>query len=222
MSFNAAARIAARTIGGALAVVAVTAVPAGANVTPLDADIQYTDASRSTCETPAWARPYEELGDLRTYVLAPHGAFTGGVAPGWQLRDGARLAADKARGEGLALPAGASAISPAMCVDLDYTHLRFAHKVVGKDRSGVEIKVEVVYPRFGEPGWKEVKQFDGEQGDAVAAGWRIAPDVDLKPDLGGQAEGARYVALRFTAVEKFSTSAEFWVDDVFVDPRLRG
>lgn len=38
-------------------------------------------------------------------------------------------------------------------------------------------------------------------GARLATDWRISPDVDLKPDLGGSIPGARHVALRFTAVE---------------------
>ena len=56
---------------------------------------------------------------------------------------------------------------------------------------------------------------------ASPSGWRISPDMDLKPDFGGSVPGARYVALRFTAVKKASTSAEFRIDDVCVDPRMR-
>jgi hypothetical protein len=221
MSLSAAARNAARASASALVIGAVAAVPAQANVTALDASIAYTDASRSTCEKPAYAWPYKAIGDSRTYVLAPHGAFTGAVAPGWQLRNGARFVGDGARGVGLALPPGASAISPGMCVDLDYPHFRFAHKVVGRNAGGVEINVEVTYPQLKRPVWTEVKQFDGYQGNVVASGWRISPDVDLKPDFGGSVAGARYVALRFTAVKKSSTSAEFRVDDVYIDPRMR-
>ena len=81
--------------------------------------------------------------------------------------------------------------------------------------------MEVVYPQLPRPVWTEVKKFDGFQGDPVASGWRISPDMDLKPDFGGSVPGARYVALRFTAVKKASTTAEFRVDDVFIDPRMR-
>lgn len=221
MSHPKAARRAARALVGAIAVLAVAAGPAQANTAPLDTNIEYTDASRSTCETPLFQSPYTALGDFRSYVIAPSGTFSGGVARGWQLRAGARLATDFGRGAGLALPAGASAVSPGMCVDLDYPHFRFANKVVGKGAKGVEIKIEVVYPQLADPEWTEVKQFDGFQGDTVASGWRISPDVDLKPDFGGQTPGARYVALRFTAVKKSTTSAEFRVDDVFIDPRMR-
>ena len=154
-------------------------------------------------------------------MLAPSGAFTDFVAPGWLLGGGARLASDTARGPGIVLPAGTSAISPAMCVDLNYPHLRFAHKVTGKNASGVEIGIEVVYPQVDDPMWTEVKKLDGYQGDVVASGWRISPDVDIKPDFGGKTAGARYVALRFTAIKKSNTSAEVRLDDVFVDPYMR-
>jgi len=221
MSSISATRIATRMFAGALTLMVVAAGSAQANVSPLQSSIQYTSASSSTCDAPAWAWPYLSLGDLRTYVLAPNGSFTGSVAPGWQLQGGARLAPDSVRGVGLALPAGASAISPGMCVDLDYPHLRFAQKVVGKDPAGLEIKAEVVYPQLSDPVWTDVKQFDGYQGDAVAGGWRITPDVDLKPEFGGEVAGSRYVAIRFTAVEKYATAAEFRIDDVFVDPMMR-
>lgn len=209
---------------GVLAAVAAVgfALPAHASTTPLGSTvIAYTATSDSSCDRPAFTRALLSIGDDRWYTPAPSGDFAGGVAPGWQLRSGARLGADAGRGTSLVLPAGASAISPGMCVDLDYPHLRFAHKVVGKNASGVEIMVEVVYPRLPDPVWTEVKQFDGYQGDSVASGWRVSPDVDLKPDFGGKVPGARYVALRFTAVKKAETSAEFWVDDVLIDPRMR-
>ena len=210
-----------RALAVAAALLGALPGAAQANVTPLSTPIQFTDASSSTCESPLWAWPYRSIGDSRMYVLAPSGAFANGVAPGWQLRNGARLATDAARGPGLVLPAGASAISPATCVDLDYPHLRFAHKVVGTGASNVEIKIEVTYPNNPNPVWTEVKQFDGYQGDRVSSGWRITPDVDVKPDFGGQTAGARYMALRFTAVKKATTSAQFHVDDIYVDPYMR-
>ncbi len=206
---------------GAVAAGAALAAPAPANTTPLGTtSIAHTDASRSTCESPAFVRPYTGLGDSRTYVLAPAGTFDAG-ATGWQLRDGARLAADATRGTSLVLPPGASAISPAACIDLDYPHLRLAHKATGWNPAGLELKTEVVYPQVRSPQWVEVKQFDPFQGDQVASGWRISPDVDLKPDLGGSSWGARPVAVRFTAVRKATTSAEIRVDDVFIDPYAR-
>ena len=76
-----------------------------------------------------------------------------------------------------------------MCVDLDYPHMRFAHRVVGSNASGVELRVDVVYPQNAFPVWTAVKQFDGFQGSTVGSGWRITPDVDVKPDWGGPDDG---------------------------------
>ena len=216
------ARRTVRLLLSSLAAAMLLAVPAQAGTTPLGTTtIAYTDASRSTCEDPAWTFPYTSIGDDAMYVLAPHGSFTGGVVPGWQLRGGASLVSDATRGTSLNLPAGASAITPGMCVDLNYPHARLAHKVTGSGASGVELEVEVVYPQLADPEWVEVKQFDGHHGDQVASGWRISPEIDLKPQLGGDAWGARYVALRITAVKKATTSAQFRVDDLYVDPRMR-
>jgi hypothetical protein len=216
------ARRTVRLLLSSIAAAIAVAAPAQAGTAPLgNATIAYTDASRSTCEDPAWTHPYTDIGDFGTYVLAPHGSFTDGVAPGWQLRGGASFVDDPARGTSLNLPAGASVISPGMCVDLNYPHARLAHKVVGAGASNLELRVEVVYPQLASPGWTAVRQFGGSQGDAVASGWRISPEVDLKPQLGGDAWGARYVALRITAIRKSSTSASFLVDDVYVDPRMR-
>jgi hypothetical protein len=206
---------------GAATLWAAVAAPARASTEPLGAtQIQFTEASYSTCVNPTFVTPYTAIGDFRTYVLAPAGTFDAG-SEGWQLRNGARLVADATRGTSLALPAGASAISPAACIDLDYPHLRLAHKAAGRNLSGLELRTEVVYPQVADPEWTEVKEFDAFQGDQVASGWRISPDVDLKPDLGGSSWGARPVAVRFTAVKKAAASAELRVDDVYIDPYAR-
>ena len=84
-----------------------------------------------------------------------------GAAPGWQLKSGARLAADPARGTSLVLPPGASAISPGFCADLDYPHFRFFNRFVAKDPAGGKILVEVVYPQLANPEWTDVIEFDG-------------------------------------------------------------
>jgi hypothetical protein len=211
----------AMALGVAALLLPAELAAAKAKYTPLETTIQTTDDSSSTCDAPAWAWPYQALADARTYVLAPGGSFTGGVAPGWQLGGGARYATDAARGGGLGLPLGASAVSPAVCVDLNYPHMRFAHKVVGSKPKGVEIMVEVKYPDSVNPVWTEVKRFADTDGVAAGDGWRISPDVEIRPELGGQTAGTRYAAFRFSAVKKSTTSAEFRIDDVYVDPWMR-
>ena len=217
----AAARIRARALATGMVASVALAGTAEANTTPLGSTvISYTSESSYTCNRPAFTQPLRSFGDLRYYALAPSGSFTGAVS-GWQLRNGAKLATDTVRGTSLALPPGASAISPGMCVDLDYPHFRFFNKFVAKDPAGGKILIEVTYPSLPGPEWTEVKEFDGKQGSSAGAGsWRLSPDVDLKPDFGGSVPGARYVALRFTAL-RTGYSGEWRVDDIWVDPRAR-
>lgn len=210
-----------RATVAAVATAAALAGPAQANTTPLGTTvIAYTPASDATCDRPSFTQSLAPLGDDRWYVQAPAGNFNATTAPGWQLRNGARLAPDAARGTSLVLPTGASAISPGFCVDLDYPHFRFANRFIARDPSKGEILVEVVYPKLARPDWTEVSKFDGAQGVAAGANWRLSSDVDLKPDFGGDVPGARYVALRFTAL-RTGYAGEWRVDDVWIDPRMR-
>jgi hypothetical protein len=215
------AGIGARAATTAVVAAAVLAGPAKANTTPLGTTvINYTAESAATCDRASFTQPLKPYGDSRWYVLAPSGSFTGASAAGWQFRGDASLAADAARGTSLTLRPGASAISPGMCVDLDYPHFRFANKFVARDPSKGKILVEVVYPQLRSPEWTEVIDFDGKQGQLAGTGsWRLSQDVQLKPDFAGDVWGARYVALRFTALQT-GYAGEWRVDDIWIDPRM--
>ncbi len=212
-----------RALLGASAAALAFAAPASAAAP----EILATDASRSTCESPALGTPYAAIGDERSYVLAPGGSFEDASAPGWRLGGGAEIERDGRQGGQLVLPVGGSAVSPSMCIDLDYPHLRFAHKVPGRHAKGVEIRVDVVYPQTEGADWLQTGVVDPTASTPVGGGWRVSPDVALKPELGGSEWGARDVALRFTAVAAGATDAraaagaEVRVDDVFIDPRMR-
>jgi len=200
---------------------------APANSTPLGSTpILTTAQSWQSCEAPLIERPYSPFGDKRDYVLAPGGSFEQPGTPGWQLSKGAKVAAgddaftaaDKlitahADGSLLELPKGARAISPAMCVDLNYPLFRFTSRAMTTP-DNAEILVEVVYPNVSKPAFEELKKFDGKQGSFTYSKWHVSDEIDLKPDLGGQASGGRLTALRFTAL-----SGTWRIDDVYVDPR---
>jgi len=209
-------------LGASVTVLALAAPAVAAPSSPT------TDPSRSTCENPVLGTPYAAIGDARSYVLAPGGSFEEAGGPGWGLHGGASVDQDDRHGGQLVLPAGASAVSPSMCIDLDYPHLRFSHKVTGRFAKAVDIKVEVIYPQTADAAWVGAGQFADAAGTPVDAGWRVSPDVNLMPELGGTQWGARDVALRFTAVpaaaaraRRASAGAEVRVDDVFIDPRAR-
>jgi hypothetical protein len=206
---------------------------AHADSTPLGTtQILETADSRTACENPLIEHPFAQYGDNLDYVLAPDGNFNASVA-GWQLAGGAKVVATD-KGRSLQLPKGATAISPSMCLDLNFPTFRMYHKVV-KQKTGLlggvlslvlgdadeaELKVEVVYYEIANPVWTEMKQFDGRQGTSAGNGWRLSDHIDLKPDLGGSAPGARQAALRFT-VEDADKGESFLLDDVYVDPMRR-
>jgi hypothetical protein len=206
---------------------------AHAGSTPLGSTqiIETTD-SRKTCDNPLIEHPFTRFGDYLDYVLAPSGNFDGSLY-GWQLAGGAKvIATDK--GRSLQLPEGASAISPSMCLDLNYPTFRMYHKVV-KPKTGLlgsllglvlgtpqaaDIRVEVVYPEVAIPQWTEMTRFDGREGVSAGNGWRLFDPIDLKPELGGAEAGARQAALRFTVLDAAYRESVL-LDDVYVDPMRR-
>ena len=219
-------RIATLCLMLALALAGLTGT-AYAGTTPLGStQIIETADSRAACDNPQIVNPFTHLGDNLDYVLAPDGSFEGDVA-GWQLRGGAKIVTTD-KGRSLQLPKDATAISPSMCLDLNYPTFRMYHKVV-KERNGVlslgdadhaEIGVEVVYPEIPNPLWSEMKEFDGDQGKSAGLGWRLSDHIPLKPELGGSEPGARQAALRFT-VDDARDRESVLLDDVYVDPMRR-
>jgi hypothetical protein len=62
----------------------------------------------------------------------------------------------------LAFSAQSSAISPTMCVDLNYPIFRLLAKAVRFPNSA-QFKIEVIYPDCAKPQWRELTEFDGRQ-----------------------------------------------------------
>ena len=200
------------------------ATTAQADTIPLGSTQLFTTAESSqTCSTPLIGKPFTRFGDSRNYVMAPGGSFERSALAGWQLSAAAKrvtefdpvdLGANDGAGM-LALPAKATAISPTMCVDLDYPTFRVLTKAVDSVDSS-EFKIEIVYPDGPKPQWEELTKFDGKQFTNAGSGWRLTNDMDMKPDLGGKTAGFRRVAFRFTAL-----TGSWRVDDLYVDPTRR-
>jgi hypothetical protein len=116
----------------------------------------------------------------------------------------------------LALPAGASATSPAMCVDLHWPTMRF----VGfqEDEHDAELDVEVLYPEVENEKerykWHKVASLKEKRKDH----WQPTKDIKLNPERGGKLPGGRPVAVRLTNDSERGT----WrIDNLYVDPRMR-
>src|SRR3954454_2665455 len=158
---------------------------------------------------------FAQFGDRKHYIPAPDGGFEAG-ADGWTLADAAVVDGNEpfALGEAsdaksLSLPAGSSATSPAICVGKGYPSFRFVARKDGRRRA--RLKVEVLYlsgrggsrvagKLRGGQSWKPTKKLAFALGRTRAAG-----------ELSGE------VAFRFTPVG----SADWQVDDLYVDPRMR-
>jgi hypothetical protein len=185
-------------------------------------DADTTSESVATCEAPLIEQPFLSFKDDRDYVLAPGGAFEDDSLDGWSVEGGAGVARGNepfnlrgtTDGYSLSLPAGASATSPTMCVDLHWPTMRFVAKQAAE--KDAELEVEVLYPEAEAKNatWHDAKRLKAKLKD----GWRPTDDVKLSPNRGGKFAGGRPVALRFTNT---SDSGLWQIDNVYVDPKRR-
>ncbi len=181
----------------ALAALCATALPAS--------------ASAADCPPQPTTKPFAPLGDLGDYFLAPGGDFEGS-AP-WALAGAASVhAAVKPVEFGgeqvLDLGRGASATSPALCVDTLTPHLRFAARAADEDD---RLRVEAVDAASGVAATLGV--LDGED---FEDGGDATPEVPLAAPLAVVDGVPREVRLRLTAVR-----GRWLADAVFVDPLTR-
>jgi hypothetical protein len=192
-------------IAGALGGLALITLPA-ASAAALDT---------APCSDAALSQPFTQFGDTNDYALVPGGDFEAGLS-GWTLTGAAGVVAGSepyaATGtlgqNSMAIPAGSSVTSPAVCVDAGYPDFRFfalndsatstlvAHVVYTGPKGGtISVPVGVV---SGDSNW--------EPSAAMHTGAVIASAL---------ADGAVNIELRFT-----SLGGESQIDDVFLDPRL--
>ena len=177
---------------GALGTVLLGAAAAQADVIDL-----------SACNLSPLSQPFAPWLDPASYELAPGGDFENSS---WSLTDGAArvpgsepVAATGTRDEwSLWLPAGASAQSPATCVDAAYPTVRMFLSGLGS------VAVSVVYGDVVLPA-----------GVAVAAGgWSPSPvSLTSAALVALTSDGSAQVSLRLTTL-----TGDVRVDDVFVDP----
>jgi hypothetical protein len=164
----------------------------------------------SACPDRAFATVFSAFNDNALYTLAPDGDFEAGAA-GWSLAGGANVAGGSSSiqlgaalgANSLRLAAGASATSPAICVEHGFPSFRFAVKGAGA------VRVQVLYAGGRS---KRTGRISG------AAAWKVTRKLSLAQGRFhvGAGESAN-VRLKFTA-----TGGTVAMDDVYVDPRYRG
>jgi hypothetical protein len=189
-----------RLLGGVS--ITVTLAAAAAIVLPVGS-AQADLINLSACNLSPLSQPFAPWLDPASYELAPGGDFE---SSSWTLSGGAALApgsepfaATGALGDSsLSLPAGASAQSPATCVDAAYPTIRFFTSGTGL------VAVSVVYGNVTLPA-----------GVAVASGgW--SPSLQALTSsavVAATADGSAPVSVRLTTL-----LGNVRVDDVFVDP----
>jgi hypothetical protein len=181
-------------------------------------------ASAPSCDNGANSQPFAQWGDDNNYFLAPGGNFESGAA-GWTL-NGARVVTDqepwKVHGDNgshaLRVPAGGSVVSPTMCVGIENPSMRFfAHRSGGgllgaASQLAVTARVETSLGLVIEVPVGTVNLLSN------GTTWNRTPTqivlASLLPLLPGEHTPIQF---RFAAVG----TADWVIDDVFVDPRCR-
>jgi hypothetical protein len=171
----------------------------------------------AACPDRPMAREFARWLDPINYTLVPGGDFESGAA-GWKLTGGARVVAGNEpfylRGAGdnrsLYLPAGSSATSPFVCVELLDPVARFVSRNRGSLLGALTVEALIRTPlgTVTLPGGV----------DAVLSGWHPSLPVVVAGNLVSGLnlhDGTAEVAFRFRTT---GLVAAWQLDDVFVDP----
>jgi hypothetical protein len=160
--------------------------------------------AHADCQAQPLAHTFLPWLDPAWYEAAPDGGFEAG-APGWTLAQGAAVIAGndpyQPGAHSLALPAGASATTPSICVDVAHPTIRFFAQggsgsltvtVIFRDSLGIRYELPV--------------------GTVVSnSGW--APTA-VMPVLGN--------LLSQQVTCRFASAGDWRIDDVWVDPYSKG
>ncbi|MGO9975447.1 MAG: hypothetical protein ACLP01_22135 [Solirubrobacteraceae bacterium] len=173
-----------------LAVTAATTIFAGAvpaiadastvaNTTESQPFAQFGDttpaiANTTSCSAPALTQPFLSWGDSHYYVLAPGQRPDSFTASGWTLSGGASLTssqlADGSIGTVLSLRDGASAISPAVCMNSSYPTARTLIRTVSGAPS-----VSFNISHVGQPGFDKAGDLYGQRNT-----WTLSNPLNLQ------------------------------------------
>lgn len=172
-----------------------------------------------TDSTPVFA-PW---GDSALYSPVDNGGFESGGS-GWTLTGKAAVVSGGnphltgLAGAGLRLPFGSSATSPPICVTHgNPTSRMFAETVVRNPKIDATLQVDVIYSDAtrGDNAIKGLGKLPSQTAMGPTRKFSLAQgQLSIKPDSGGRT----WIQYRFTPLEMTT-----WViDDLFVDPRMRG
>jgi hypothetical protein len=165
-------------------------------------------ADSGSCPNLAVSQPFLSYGDSNSYQLVPGQSPDNFDGTGWSLSGGANLTpaslAGGNSGSVLDLPPGASATSPAMCVQSGMPTARMITQALGSSNNN-DIQVQVWYANGG--------RLQGSQDISDQSGWNLSAPLAVAPGLSGTAQ------VYFTLKSK-NNSGEQQVYNFYVDPRM--
>ena len=187
-------------VGAVLALGAIG--PAGASADP-----------SSSCPSQQFSQPFLAWGDANYYTLVAGQSVDNFDATGWTLVGGAKLVTttldDGAVGQVLDLPAGAKAISPAMCVEASlYPQAR---AMVADIQGTLGVQTYVSYDSAAPVYTGVIKSADG--------GWDPSVPVRLHSSTLRGVHTARFTLVG--ASNSSGKSGETRLYDWYVDPKMR-
>jgi hypothetical protein len=172
------------------------------------------DAELAVCPGQTFSQPFAMLGDNSFYTLVPGSEFNSS-GEGWELHGGAQIlqASRPNGGTGgvLDMPGGSLAVSPPVCVTLQYPTARAWVEDV-KGTSSVAVGVYYAGGRAGESA-----QQVGQLSSAPGHGWQLSSPFEVRPELAGSAEGVREVRFVYASTSRYGDAH---LSGLYVDPRM--
>jgi hypothetical protein len=176
-------------------------------------------AATTTC-WPATTQAFGGSGDPNQYFLAPGGSFESGT-PAWSLTGGAaRVTGNNTAGgdpstntSSLSLPAGSSATSPAVCMNLLTPTIRFYVRNTGAASSKLGVTVLYSLPN-GKPASLLVGRVTG------TGVWQASPATAVLMNVMALSSptGTTNISIQLHPLD---ATGQWHVDDVYVDPFKR-
>ena len=175
--------------------------------------------SAQACSYSGAQQVFKPWGDQHSYVLASDGGFEAGGA-GWSLTGGAKAVAGnesyKLGGAGdsrsLSLPAGSSAVSPAICMSIDTPVFRMFARNTGDPSS--QLRVEATYKLLGLVQTKVVNNVTA--GSSWTPTQQMSTVLTLSTIVGTLIPSS--IQVRITPLDR---KGNWQVDDLYVDPFAR-
>lgn len=186
--------------------------------------------------SPATSQPFLKWHDSHDYFLAPGGDMESDLSGfGWTLYGNAGLVSgnepwnvtgDTSDSMSLGLPAGSSAMTPAICVTIHDPELRFfALSSGGGPKAALDVSAFFI-GNDGKPHVKDLGVVSSDPGPGPGPGqhgpghgpgghgWMVTDPISIKPAIQPGEDGTAQLSFIFTPKDK----GDWQIDDLYIDP----